>query len=487
MSNSIFRSVLMAILFCASFFQAQAQFFLNGSAVATNDSCYQLTNAINSEVGSIWNGDLVSLDESFEVLVDIFVGCQDDLGADGMVFGLQPVSTSIGVSGGDIGFGNVQPSLGVEFDTYQNADYADPIFDHITIIRDGILNHNTPQGALAGPVQANVDNVNIEDCDYHPLRITWDADSQTLAVYLDCALRLTYTGDLVNDIFDGDPFVYWGFTSATGGLNNVHEICFSYTSFLNQLVDQIICPGEEIQLEASGGVSYSWTPTTGLSDPTIANPIASPEETTLYSVEIIDDCGIPFFDEVLITVDNDQFGVNIEVLPEPVTIVGPGTQLELNALITPSDEGDYSYSWTSVLGSSFSAPDSSSTMLTITPETTGSETITVQVTSENGCVQEASITFSVEGPLYVIPNIFSPNGDGANDIFGVFTRAAVKAYNCKIYNRWGDAVFESTSPLEFWDGTYNDSTAPSDEFIYFISFEIGSLRFEEKGSLTLIR
>lgn len=478
---------LLAFLFFSTSFCVQAQFFLNGNAVATNDSCYQLTAAANGQAGSLWNGDLVDLNQSFEVFVDIFVGCTDVLGADGMVFGLQPVSTSVGGSGGDLGFGMVQPSLGVEFDTYQNLDFGDPFADHITIIRDGILNHTLPEGALAGPVSANVDDLDIEDCAFHPLRITWDADTQTFSVYFDCILRLTYTGDIVNEIFGGDPLVYWGFTAATGGLNNLHEVCFSYTSFLDQLVDQTICPGEPVQLEANGGVSYLWSPATGLSDPTIANPIAAPTETTFYTVEITDDCGIPFFDDVLITVDNDQFDAGIAIEPNTTTEFPAGIELELSTTVVP--EGDnYTYSWSSNTDSNFSEPDSASTTVTTSLEETGTETYTVTITSEDGCVQEVSISIENLGIMYEIPNIFSPNGDGTNDGFGLFTvEDIVQDYSCKIFNRWGDLVFETNSPIQFWDGMHKNNPAPSDVYIYSMNFLIGTMRFQEEGELTLVR
>ncbi len=475
---------LLIVLCLTTCTYGQAQFFLNGNAIATNDSCFQLTSAVNSQAGSIWNGDKVDLTESFEVLVDIFVGCQDLQGADGIVFGLQPVSTSIGTGGGDIGFGDVEPALGVEFDTYQNTDFGDPIFDHITVVRDGTVNHNTANGSLAGPVQANLNDDNIEDCLFHPLRITWDAEMQTLSIYLDCELRLTYTEDIVNEIFNGDPFVFWGFTSATGGLNNVHEICFSYTSFLDQLTDQVICPGGEIQLEASGGVSYQWSPEEGLSDPTIANPVASPAATTLYSVEIIDDCGIPFFDDVLVTVDNDQFDVTLEVSPS-AGAVNPGTELTLTAMTDP--DGVYTYEWTSTLGSTIADPTAASTTAIASVEQTGSETFTVIVTSEDGCVQEASINVSIDGPLYQIPNVFSPNGDSVNEQFGVFTGAQLDDFYCKVFNRWGQVVFESNNQATFWDGTYENDPAPTEVYFYSINFQIGSLQVEENGDLTLVR
>jgi gliding motility-associated-like protein len=480
------RLSLLAILFFATCSSTQAQFFLNGNAVATNDSCYQLTSAVNWEAGSLWNGQKIDLNSSFDLLVDLFLGCEDMQGADGMVFGLQPISTSIGSGGGAIGFGDVEPALGVEFDTYQNLDFGDPVFDHITIIRDGIVNHTLPQGALAGPVQANLNSPNIEDCQYHAMRITWNADTQTFSVYLDCELRLSYTADIVNEIFNGDPLVFWGFTSATGGLNNRHEVCFSYTSFLNELADQTVCPGESVQLEASGGTSYLWSPATGLSDTGISNPVATPTETTLYTVEILDDCGIPFYDDVLVTVDNNQFDVDITIMPNNANSFPAGTDVELSTTVTP-EEDNYTYSWSSSVNSTFSDPMGDSTTVTTSLNQVGTETYTVTVTSEDGCVQEFSTSIENLGILYEVPNIFSPNGDGNNDVFGLFTKVALNEYNCKVFNRWGKVVFETNTPGVFWDGGFNDNPAPSEAYIYMINFRIGEQRFEKQGSLTLVR
>jgi gliding motility-associated-like protein len=478
---------LSLLLGMIGFLPAKAQFFVNGNAMATNDSCYQLTPAVNWQVGSIWNGDLIDLNQSFDVAVDLFLGCKDLEGADGMVFGLQPISTSIGTSGGDLGFGEVMPSLGVEFDTYQNIDYEDPVFDHITIIRDGILRHNTPQGSLAGPVQANVSQANVEDCAFHAMLVSWDADQQTLSVFFDCELRLTYTGDIINDVFNGDPLVYWGFTSATGGLNNIHEICFSYTSFIDELADQTICPGEEIQLEAVGGVSYRWSPAEGVSDTTIANPIFAPEETTLYTVEIRDECGIPVFDEVLITVLNDQFTVDITSIPENTEPVLPGTELDLTANVDPPTGTTYTYLWSSMNGSTFSDPMGSSPTVTIVFGAEETETIMLSVTSAEGCIIETSIEIEKSEVRYGIPNVFTPNQDNVNDAFGLVTNAVVEIYNCKVYNRWGQLVFETDRHSELWDGTHNGNPAPSDVYVYVISWEIEDQRYEESGDLTLIR
>ena len=317
---------LTLVVFMAECGLLDAQFILNGSAIQVNDSCWALTPAQLNRVGSIWNENKIDLNESFQVLMQLNFGNLDANGADGIVFGFQPVSTSIGSVGEGIGFAGVSPALGIEFDTWQNFNLSDPPYDHIAIIKNGNLSH-TSGNTLAGPVQAKAQNPNIEDGQFHQLRINWDAAATTIEIWFDCDLRLTYTGDIVNDIFNGNPEVFWGFTSATGGAVNVHKVCLSYTTFLDGFDDVVICPGGQFQLSVGGGVSYHWTPSAGLSNPNIPNPIAAPEETTTYLVEVLDDCNNPFYDTITVFVDGDT--VFFEIGAD--TTICEGQPLQLDA------------------------------------------------------------------------------------------------------------------------------------------------------------
>lgn len=187
---------------------ANGQFSLNGTAIELPNGCYQLTYNELDNSGSIWYENKISLDSSFVLLMDIFLGCEDAFGADGLVIGFQPISTSIGTGGGGIGFLGVAPSLGIEFDTWQNTPFSDPFFDHIAFIQDGILDHNNSNN-LAGPVPISATTNDVEDCEYHELKVTWDAETKTIEVFFDCQWRLSYQGDIVNDIFNGDSEVFW--------------------------------------------------------------------------------------------------------------------------------------------------------------------------------------------------------------------------------------------------------------------------------------
>ena len=72
-----------------------SQYQVNGNATTLSCNCYQLTPNLNTQSGSVWNINSISLNQPFDFTFDIFLGCNNG-GADGIVFGLQPVGTGIG-------------------------------------------------------------------------------------------------------------------------------------------------------------------------------------------------------------------------------------------------------------------------------------------------------------------------------------------------------------------------------------------------------
>ena len=93
---------------------------------------------------------MIDLNQPFSFNIDVFLGCNGG-GADGIAFVLQPISTSLGSTGGGIGYQNISPSFAVEFDTCFNSTYSDPWYNHVAIQKNGNLNHTGPSN-LAGPV-----------------------------------------------------------------------------------------------------------------------------------------------------------------------------------------------------------------------------------------------------------------------------------------------------------------------------------------------
>lgn len=206
--------------------QSEHPYHLNGDAFQETCNCYTLTPDQFNMSGSVWNINKISLNEPFDFKFNVFLGCTDGEGADGIAFVLQPISTSIGAVGGGIGFDGVSPSIGVLIDTWQNYEDNDPVYDHIAIQKNGIIDHS-PLLDVAEPMTALATGGNIEDCQWHVLRITWDPVTKLLSTQMDGVDRVRATIDMVRDIFFGDDKVFWGFTAATGGAKNLQKVCTS--------------------------------------------------------------------------------------------------------------------------------------------------------------------------------------------------------------------------------------------------------------------
>lgn len=304
------------LLCCASM---MAQYRTNGTAIAQGNDCFRLTRNLTNQSGSVWQLSTIDLTKPFDLYLEVNLGCSNG-GADGMAFVLQPISSSVGSSGGGLGYQGITPSLAIEMDTYQNSNWGDPVFDHLAIMSNGVNNH-TSANNLAGPIAALPGNGNLEDCNFHDLRIIWDTATFTMTVYLDCSLRLTYTGNIVQTIFNSNPYVYWGLTAATGALTNEHRFCLNYLSFTQALQDTAICKGDTLNLNVGTGFTYAWSPAAGLSDSSISNPRAFPDTTTKYYVSVTDPCMNTRIDSITITV-HDSTALIFDLGPSDTILCG---------------------------------------------------------------------------------------------------------------------------------------------------------------------
>ena len=89
-----------------------------------------------------------------------------------------------------------------------------------------------------------------------------------------------------------------------------------------------------------------------------------------------------------------------------------------------------------------------------------------------------------------MPNAFTPNGDAVNSTFGplFFGSTTTQVVSFKIFNRWGQKVFESSEGKTTWDGKVDDKEAPSDVFAYQIVVRYANgIEEERKGQVTLVR
>lgn len=190
------------------------------------------------------------------------------------------------------------------------------------------------------------------------------------------------------------------------------------------------------------------------------------------------------------------FGCDTQIVvtiyePAPITVqVNPDTlTLDLGGsgqvIATYQNASNVTYNWSP--SSVFSCNDCADPFVSTTQD--GEFTVTVQQNTGTS-VCEASASFVVvvkpHKPVF-IPNSFTPNGDGNNDFFFIYGEA-IKYFDLKIFNRWGEKVYESNSILQGWDGTYRGKEQEPQVFIYYVDIVFLDDQTEsKKGGLTLIR
>jgi gliding motility-associated-like protein len=245
--------------------------------------------------------------------------------------------------------------------------------------------------------------------------------------------------------------------------------------------DTTICAGESVTIAAEALLtgSYLWTP--GGSTPTFQDTLSSNSQ---YFLQFMYGEGCVYEDSVQVLVVPN---FTIKLVSDPDTNrVNVGEPILLDAFIPGTNVSNFSFEW---LENNMD-PVGTTQQITITPLTLDSSiTYVVTAVSPAGCIQTESITFTIIQPNIKVPNAFTPNGDGANDSFGLaIVEGIASVEKMEIYSRWGQKVFSSSDPNARWDGTIDGQDAPSDVYIFVIYYRGGDGALKlEKGDLTLLR
>jgi gliding motility-associated-like protein len=178
--------------------------------------------------------------------------------------------------------------------------------------------------------------------------------------------------------------------------------------------------------------------------------------------------------------------VNLTVNPAPSVSVSKSNDVDCMLGITRLEaNGGISYAWT---------PTISLNSATVYNPVASPSTTTwyhVLVTSNKGCTTEDSIQVKViVGNIengYLVPNAFTPDGDGRNDCFGVQTWGAVTNFELSIFNRWGERVFYTRDPRQCWNGTYKGVQQSANVYVYQIRAKGLCGDIYRKGTVVLIR
>lgn len=305
--------------------------------------------------------------------------------------------------------------------------------------------------------------------------------------------------------------------------------------------DTIICLGDTFQLNATGGVNYSWTPTGTIINPNNDTAFVFPSQNIQYTVEVSNACGVDF-DTVFVEVtyatayawpdtavcpnqevqlfasggsvikwdpESDVYQVNgdyfvrpntpqeyivfiedsmgcrgydslyISILPPPFVDAGEDQWLlEDSLLLYAVGNGTFLWSpWQMV----------SCDTCQITPVYPNQTIIyTVTLTDSLGCINSDDVKVYVTSELWA-PNAFTPDGDGINDLFFIKT-FRIKELELLIFDRWGELLFYTDDKTKGWDGSYKGEKLKSDVYVWKVKYKdmlgVNGIRY---GTATLLR
>lgn len=247
------------------------------------------------------------------------------------------------------------------------------------------------------------------------------------------------------------------------------------------LTDQtLICLGDAVQLNSvfDNRAVYTWTSSTDpdfvSNDPLL---IVRPEERTTYTLTVDfpdDDCDAISADVTIDVIGNARVNLSADK-----TSISPGEEVTITADVEGGTGADR-YNWTTSDGRDLNGQ-------IITDRPSGTTTYTLEFILGPGCdTLFADITINVVD--YVIPNAFSPNNDNSNDRFRVLISGDIEIVEFKVFNRWGQLVYDNENGPDGWDGTFNGNPQPSDVYAYLIVLRFpDGQEVVEKGDVTLIR
>lgn len=304
-----------------------------------------------------------------------------------------------------------------------------------------------------------------------------------------------------------------------------------------------LCLGQSVTLSAQNASSYSWSPSNTLSNSSVQHPIASPTNTTTYTVHLANSCaegedqvtvvviipqafasedgvicsGTPFpakasggstyywtpaalaappdQAETLLyptatttftVAVTDDFGcvasdeLTVTVLPSPNVYAGPDVSFEIPGSIQlVGDPGGLPFEWSPANG--LSCTDC------LYPYANPDEPTyyTIRVIDALGCVGSDSVLVTPYFPLYA-PNTITPNNDGLNDVFYI-EGENIPGYHLEIYNRWGDKIFESDDREQPWVPQINGYYVQDGTYIWVLEFDSIDRRKQLVGHVNVLR
>ena len=236
------------------------------------------------------------------------------------------------------------------------------------------------------------------------------------------------------------------------------------------VVNDITCHGEHdgsLSYNITGGtgvLQITWTPNIGPSPLTNLGP-------GTYTLHVTDAIGCGY-DTVIVIYEPAAISISA-VTTQPTTYSASN-----GSAVATAGGGvpPYTYSWNTI------PPTNDSVLQNVT-----SGTYIVTVTDATGCTDTAHITIPNLSAFIYVPNAFSPNNDGTNDGFHAFT-FNLTSFHLRIYDRWGEVIFETNDVNENWDGTYKGIDQNIGVYVWVIDAnDADGTPLTKSGNVTLVR
>ena len=224
----------------------------------------------------------------------------------------------------------------------------------------------------------------------------------------------------------------------------------------------------------SGTVNYAWEPANKVSFPTQAVTPAKTDSTQQFILTVTDNYGCNFVvkDTVIVFVQPP-----VQAFAGRDTIAMYGRPHQLMA------SGGTGYLWSPA--GPLNDPHLANPLATLTADTR----FTVVVTDVAGCEgYDTVFVKAYEGPMYYVPNAFSPNGDGRNDIFRAIPSGIASTEYFRVFDRFGVLLFETNQWLKGWDGTYRGKKQPIGTYVWMVKGKDQNGHVvEQKGTVIIVQ
>jgi gliding motility-associated-like protein len=255
----------------------------------------------------------------------------------------------------------------------------------------------------------------------------------------------------------------WTVVSGTCSSSDIIRVVFHDKPFINAGRDTAMCKGGNVQLKAAGIGTVSWTPVQLLSNPGIINPIATPDTTTKFIVNLTDQFGCKNSDTIVVEVRN-----------KVIANAGPDQMLNFSFTTQLAAKLNYNYEkgiWSVISGTGVFRDNTSATTI-VDGLSKGTNTLLWTVTNGYCPLSRDSTNITVQD--FVIPTLITPNMDGRNDYFIIGGLTADKKTELLIFDRRGVQVYKNLNYDNSWNGVdYNNKPLADDTYFYVIKYADG--------------